>query len=445
MKELATTKDVAISYFSLTYTVAPALFLIVYAFFRVRDDVEPREVLAMMRLCLLTCLAGTVLMFMLPPMWWYALLAVMGIATVMYIIGWSYFYTRAVPVYLKMKVMALVIIAGNIIYYLVNLTLSHFPLVIMAFVICMVLLACLLISQKMALADPIIIPLKHAPFPAQLILVACLYFFVIKLNGGLTFHVIDPVFDTLFRGQFDFYVMLPYLVTLFLLFYFGDKLHRLFPIYLGTFLLGVSYLSFILYGQTAAGYFLTETLLQSGWAIIDLYLWTLFGLIASVYGRPLKICSFAFLANLMAGFAGGATGVYLVGTMENIQLWAASFAIMVIFFTYLIMPWLQKRVEHDIFNYGNEPIQETAAATTNQQDTINKLLETVLPQFALLSSREKNVAELLVQGLSNKDISATLDISENTVKSHTKNIYAKMKLKNKKELVQKAYTFRQNL
>ncbi|MFC7370247.1 response regulator [Fictibacillus iocasae] len=57
-----------------------------------------------------------------------------------------------------------------------------------------------------------------------------------------------------------------------------------------------------------------------------------------------------------------------------------------------------------------------------------------------LSSREQEVLQLVAKGLSNKDISKTLFISEHTVKSHLKNILSKLQLANRVQLTSYAYS-----
>ncbi|WP_218031476.1 helix-turn-helix transcriptional regulator [Paenibacillus kobensis] len=54
-----------------------------------------------------------------------------------------------------------------------------------------------------------------------------------------------------------------------------------------------------------------------------------------------------------------------------------------------------------------------------------------------LSKREKEIAELLIQGRSNKDIAVQLYLSEVTVKKHAANIYKKLDIKNRVQLVHK--------
>jgi len=54
-----------------------------------------------------------------------------------------------------------------------------------------------------------------------------------------------------------------------------------------------------------------------------------------------------------------------------------------------------------------------------------------------LSAREKEVAELLVKGKTNKEIAVTLFISVNTVKSHIKSIYKKLNVNNRMQLFHK--------
>lgn len=60
-----------------------------------------------------------------------------------------------------------------------------------------------------------------------------------------------------------------------------------------------------------------------------------------------------------------------------------------------------------------------------------------------LSTRELELLQLVAKGLSNKEISKTLFISENTVKSHLKNILSKLHLENRVQLT--SYAFKQGL
>ena len=60
-----------------------------------------------------------------------------------------------------------------------------------------------------------------------------------------------------------------------------------------------------------------------------------------------------------------------------------------------------------------------------------------------LSTRELEVLQLVATGLSNREISETLFISEHTVKSHLKNILSKLHLDNRVQLT--SYAFQQGL
>ena len=67
---------------------------------------------------------------------------------------------------------------------------------------------------------------------------------------------------------------------------------------------------------------------------------------------------------------------------------------------------------------------------------IAKDAQTLKQQFAL-SDRELEVSLLLVEGLSNPRIAEKLHISVNTVKSHVNNIYKKLKVSNRLQLIGK--------
>jgi DNA-binding NarL/FixJ family response regulator len=48
-----------------------------------------------------------------------------------------------------------------------------------------------------------------------------------------------------------------------------------------------------------------------------------------------------------------------------------------------------------------------------------------------LTSRERQIAELVCQGLANSSIASRLKVSPGTVKTHLRNIYRKMKIRSK--------------
>lgn len=63
------------------------------------------------------------------------------------------------------------------------------------------------------------------------------------------------------------------------------------------------------------------------------------------------------------------------------------------------------------------------------------MLRDVLINQKGLSNREAEVAELVTQGLSNKEVANQLFVTEKTVKFHLTNIYKKMNLKSRAQLI----------
>jgi DNA-binding NarL/FixJ family response regulator len=61
-------------------------------------------------------------------------------------------------------------------------------------------------------------------------------------------------------------------------------------------------------------------------------------------------------------------------------------------------------------------------------------------QTSLLTTRERDVLELLAAGFSNKEIATRLDIAVCTTKSHVHNILKKLGVESRKEAILRAYT-----
>ena len=67
----------------------------------------------------------------------------------------------------------------------------------------------------------------------------------------------------------------------------------------------------------------------------------------------------------------------------------------------------------------------------------------VQDNYDLLTDREKEVLQLLAQGLTNKEVANTLDLSVYTVEGHRGNLMQKLKLRNTAEIV--LYAVRKNI
>lgn len=63
----------------------------------------------------------------------------------------------------------------------------------------------------------------------------------------------------------------------------------------------------------------------------------------------------------------------------------------------------------------------------------------IMPHVFRLTEREEEIAGLLAEGWSAKQIALPLKISSETVRSHTRSIYLKLRVKNKVELAGKMF------
>lgn len=430
LSRLVSEHGTAIASFSLTYTVAPVVFLLIYPFLKIKEEHSKTMMIWSIHISLL----GTLIIFITDPLFWYPTFTVMGIASVLFIIGWSYFYTMEIPIAKKIPVMALVIITGNLIYYVINLLNNVVPANILLLFMLTLLGGSLWTANKNGYKKQISIELEKEPFPIKLVFIFSIFLFAINLNGGLTFHSINPSFDQLFVVFFKYYSIVPYVAILILMYFYGTKLPMMFPVFLGITLLGLAYIFYGLIDENWYSYFIIETFMQAGWALLDLFLWTLFGLIASIYGRPLKISGYALLANLFAVFAGGVLSLRILNHLENPFLISSAIAIGIIFISLLIVPWINLTIERDL---RNKLIKSTIQSTHPQE---SPSLSFNLPQYELLTPREKEVSDLLLHGYTNKQIAEMLHISENTLKTHSRNIYSKLNVANKRELLQLSFS-----
>lgn len=92
---------------------------------------------------------------------------------------------------------------------------------------------------------------------------------------------------------------------------------------------------------------------------------------------------------------------------------------------------------------GEAPISRTMAAKILAEFSRQASREAASAPGVQLTSRERDVLELLTKGATNKEIATVLGISENTVKNRLKSILAKLHLENRVQAV--AYALEKGL
>ena len=110
---------------------------------------------------------------------------------------------------------------------------------------------------------------------------------------------------------------------------------------------------------------------------------------------------------------------------------------------------LKESAEDDLFRAvkavsQGKPFFSPAITETLLEDYMRVLRQDgVSDTFDLLTTREKEVLQLLAEGKTNKEVAAILDVSLYTVESHRTNLMQKLNLHNTAEIV--LYAVRKNL
>ena len=93
--------------------------------------------------------------------------------------------------------------------------------------------------------------------------------------------------------------------------------------------------------------------------------------------------------------------------------------------------------EHEIIQKEYDRAKkEVDRLTTKRIDDIDEdEYKRFLECLATLTRKEKEILDLYVQGYSSKDILDTLNITDNTLKYHNRNIYSKLGVKSRKQLL----------
>jgi DNA-binding CsgD family transcriptional regulator len=394
-------------YFPLAYIGVPVVFLVFFGYIKSKEKYPKRLAIYSTAVCF----AGNLLLFF-GVAHWYITFTFMGIASVLFVIGWSYFYTVSVSYKDKIKVMGLTIMLGNLVLYLINILVkSGFETYALGVSLAALTIS-LLSSTFLTFEKSYDYSFDTSKDIKSLIILLCAVLFLININDGLNSKLVDPLFQEI-ETHLVLYKRLPYILAILYLVVFSDKISHLSTFYVAIFLIGMSNVALMVLGISETSFYVNETILQSGLGIGDLFVWSVVGHVAHLYGRPYRITSFALISLLTSVFLGRVMGIVFSNSPDG-GLYTIAVSFTTVFVTMLILPKLFSTIDREVVEIKEERKFESKVNT--------------------LTERELEIYNLLIKGLKNQQIAEELYISDNTLKTHLRNIYKKLNVAGKKEL-----------
>ncbi len=389
-----------------------------------------RACLRMMSLSLILTILINALLLLPYNILWFPAMAAFGFLSSIYVMGWCCLYSLYIPNNGRLRIMAAVIIWGNVVFLVFNLLSSFLDAQIVLALALLPLLGAGVVLFRFNF------PYLHTAkdinkivtVPKPLLAIICLFIFALYLNGGLMFRIIIPSMD--FQVPIAFYYRyIIYILVLMIMYIYGEQLQRLFPIYMAVSLLGLAFVSFALVSELVTGFILTISLFEAAFAMLDLFVWFTLGCMAFLYKAPFQFFGLALAANLGGIILGDLFGEFLLQSGESIRLMTATFAALSIFVVFLVVPWLSRQIDEKL----PEVFEGKALLYKLPGNALEKLEAHLMPGEKL-TPREIEITSLIIKGYTNNDIAEKLYISPNTIKTHVRNIYSKFGINKKKEL-----------
>lgn len=261
---------------------------------------------------------------------------------------------------------------------------------------------------------------KKASVKAPLLLLLLFLFVTIfSIDFGIMVQSVNPNYKSI-GWPVDWFWIIPYLGGAFLMRQIKTYDDRRFMINIAVGAMGFGFIIFMVMDFSLISYLIVTTVMMSAWAVSDVFWWSILGEMLEIVKNPASVLSVGYSA-IMLGLLLGVVIANSGRTETEASLSIVSMA--VICLTLIILPILHRLLSGMIKNIKDYNTAETKTGENNSIYGVECLTE-----------RESQIVSLLLKGRTCKLIAAELYLSENTVKTHIKNIYSKMGIRRKSEL-----------
>jgi len=392
----------------------------------------------LMLFSIILCIMGSCLFFFTPSILWSISLPVMSFFASGCVAAWGFYFKSFTPSSERMKTAADGLIYSNILMIILNMTaILLSPFLGLAMSLLMLVLAFLSatllpdkeqtdLTQKCVEPNKLTAPINVVN-PVRPLIFLCLFIVIITINSGLMYQVTNPAFGHL-QWLVSWYWAVPYIIALYIMKNLPGRISRTYILYVAIAMIGFSFIFFMVLDRSAAAYLVVNTLMLGACGVYDLFWWSILGEMLDLGKNPARILGMGLSANVLGVLAGGMLGMAITTTdAKNIS--PSVVALAVVFVILILLPPLHKRLSILLKNHVFLTVL-SEMSPVEQSKTMDSFA-----RIGNLTERESEIASLLLKGRTYKMIASELYLSENTIKTHIKNIYSKYNIKSKMELV----------
>lgn len=377
------------------------------------------------------CLVATAPFFSTPSSLWLCGLIVSGYFSGCAVASWGFFLRAFTPKKERIKSCANVLIYSNLLMIVINVVaMNRSPFIglilsMLCLVVGVVFLWKLPVEQKNEQAETF--KNKTQSDIKNPLMLLCLFVFIITINSGLMYQVINPAFEHL-TALVSWYWAVPYIVALAIMGNLPMKVKRSKILYMGMAMIIGAFISFMLLGRNTSDYLFVDTLMLGACGIFDLFWWSILGEMLDYSDNPAQTFGIGLSANVFGVLCGSVLGM----AVTSIRLPSADVAVIaltVVCVTLVILPPLNNQLV--LLLKSHAYLAAYDSMSQSQQTDIVRQIKTIDP----LTVREQEVLQLILSGKSNREIAGALFISENTVKTHARSIFSKYDVSSRAELI----------
>lgn len=371
---------------------------------------------------IVVCLLCTSVFLFKPSFLWNFLLIISSFAAGASVAAWAFYFKELTKVDERLKMAADGLIFSNVLMVVINIiSVNSTPYGGLIFSMILLLLA-LFFSLKLPNASVIqhgdekVIDRKNIVKP---LLLLCVFIFIATINSGLMYQVINPYFAHL-DVIVSWYWALPYIGAIFIMRNISAP-KRIYMLYVAIAMIGLGFISFLIMNSSWVSYIVIDTLILAAFGIYDLFWWCVIGEMLDYTSNPSRLLGIGLAFNVSGVLAGGMIGSAIF-TSSNNKLNSSIIALALAFIILIILPILHNKLS-DLLKIQSYSVSVKAK---DHKDPL---------YFSQLTERENEIVVLLLKGRTYKMIADEIYLSENTIKTHIKNIYSKLNVNSKTELI----------